>query len=85
MVPSDDTAPASPQPMVYQIKIQGYLSCEWADWFGGLSVVPGENGETILVGQIADQAALYGVLRKVRDLGIPLLSVGCVAPSITDA
>lgn len=84
MVPSDDTAPASPQPMVYQIRVHGYLSCEWSDWFGGLSVVPGENGETILVGQIADQAALYGVLRKVRDLGLPLVGVSPIKPSSAD-
>ena len=80
----DDTAAATSPPMVYQIRVKGLLGPEWADWFGGLSVVPGENGETILVGQIADQAALYGVLRKVRDLGMPLLSVGCLVPGDTN-
>jgi len=63
---------------VYQIRLQGELGQEWTDWFGGLQIVPGTNGETILTGPIIDQAALYGVLRKVRDLGLPLLAVGCV-------
>lgn len=81
----DDAAPAQSQPVVYQIKVQGVLGPEWADWFGGLRIVPSAHGETTLTGPISDQAALYGVLRKVRDLGLPLLSVGCIAPNNPDA
>ena len=64
--------------MVYQIRIKGHLDQRWGDWFGGMSITPGANGETRLTGPVADQAALYGVLRKVRDLGLPLLSVVCI-------
>ena len=66
------------EPLVYQIRIKGHLGREWADWFGGLTVTLEANGETLLTGPVVDQAALYGVLRKVRDLGMPLLSVVCV-------
>ena len=68
------------QPLVYQIRIKGHLGREWADWFEGLTITALDNGETILTGAVADQAALHGVLRKVRDLGMPLLSVVCVKP-----
>jgi hypothetical protein len=71
--------------MVYQIRIKGHLGREWTDWFGGLTIKREENGETLLSGPIADQAALHGVLRKVRDLGMPLLSVKCVKPDEIDA
>jgi hypothetical protein len=63
---------------VYQIRIKGHLSREWTNWFEGLTLTALDNGETLLTGPVVDQAALYGVLRKVRDLGIPLLSVVCV-------
>jgi len=66
------------QPLVYQIRIKGHLAPHWSDWFGGLTVTLEANGETLLTGPVVDQAALYGVLRKVRDLGMPLLSVVCV-------
>jgi hypothetical protein len=69
------------QPMVYQIRIEGHLGREWADWFGGLSITVLENGETLLTVRVADQAALYGVLRKIRDIGMPLISVTRVAPA----
>jgi hypothetical protein len=67
--------------MVYQIRIKGHLSCEWTDWFEGLAVTSEDDGETLLTGPVVDQAALHGLLRKVRDLGIPLLSVVCVTAS----
>ena len=73
------------QPMIYQIKIKGQLGCEWADWFGGLDITALDNGETLLIGPVVDQAALYGVLRKVRDVGMPLLSVVCLKPGQTEA
>jgi len=63
------------QPTIYQIRVKGHLGSQWKDWFGGLTVTLEDNGETLLTGPVADQAALYGLLRKVRDLGIPLVSV----------
>jgi hypothetical protein len=63
------------QPMVYQIRIQGHLGGQWTDWFGGLNISREDNGETLLAGPVADQAALHGLLRKVRDLGMILVSV----------
>ena len=63
------------QPMVYQIRIEGRLGSQWADWFEGLAITPGDNGDTLLTGPVIDQAALHGLLKKVRDLGLPLLAV----------
>ena len=68
------------QPMVYQIRIKGHLGPQWADWFGGLSITLEDDGETLLTGPVLDQAALYGLLRKVRDLGMPLISAVRVKP-----
>ena len=67
-------------PFVYQIRIKGHLGQQWTDWFEGLTIKLEENGETLLTGAVVDQAALYGVLRKVRDLGMPLLSVNSIEP-----
>jgi hypothetical protein len=63
------------QPMVYQIRIKGHLGRQWTDWFGGLTITLESNGETLLTGSVVDQAALHGVLKKVRDVGMPLVSV----------
>lgn len=63
------------QPMVYQIRLKGHLGTQWTSWFEGLTLTLEENGETLLTGPVVDQAALYGLLRKVRDLGLPLISV----------
>ena len=68
------------QTMVYQIRIKGHLGRGWTNWFGGLTITLEENGDTLLTGPVIDQAALYGLLKKVRDLGMPLLSVNCVKP-----
>ncbi len=68
------------QPMIYHIRLQGHLGRQWADWFGGLSITLEDNGETLLTGPIVDQAALYGVLKKMRDLGLPLISVNRLEP-----
>ena len=73
------------QLMVYQIRIQGHLGAEWADWFEGLAITLHDNGETLLRGPLVDQAALYGLLRKVRDLGMPLLAVNRTYPGQADA
>lgn len=63
------------QPMVYQIRVKGHLGSQWQDWFGGLTVTLEDNGETLLTGPVVDQAALHGLIKKVRDLGMPLVSV----------
>jgi hypothetical protein len=72
------------QPMVYQIRIKGHLGAQWTDWFGGLAIAVEEDGDTLLTGPIVDQAALYGLLKKVRDLGMPLVSVNCIEPGPAD-
>ena len=63
------------QSTLYQIRVEGHLGYGWTDWFEGLIVTLEENGDTLLTGQVVDQAALYGLLKKVRDLGMPLVSV----------
>ena len=68
------------QPMIYQIRIKGQLDHKWIDWFGDVTIVPEENGDTLLTCPVIDQAALHGLLKKVRDLGMPLLSVNRVEP-----
>jgi len=61
----------------YEISIKGHLDNRWADWFEGMTITLDDDGNTRLSGSVVDQAALYGVLRKVRDFGMPLLSVNC--------
>ena len=63
------------QPINYQIRILGHLGPQWMSWFDGLTIMLEEDGNTLLSGPVIDQAALHGILKKVRDLGIPLLSV----------
>ncbi len=65
---------------VYEICLKGHLDARWADWFEGLTITLTEHGDTLLTGPVIDQAALYGLLKKVRDLGLPLLSVNPVEP-----
>ena len=72
------------QPMVYQIRIKGHLGRQWTDWFEGLTITLEEDGDTLLSGPVIDQAALHGLLKKVRDLGMPLLSVNRVEPGQAD-
>ena len=73
------------QPMVYQIRIKGHLGRQWTDWFEGLTITLEDNGDTLLTGPVVDDAALHGLLKKVRDLGMPLLSVNRVEPGQADA
>jgi len=73
------------QPILYQIRIKGHLDRQWTDWFGGLAIMLEENGDTLLTGLVIDQAALHGLLKKVRDLGMPLVSVNSVEPDQADA
>ena len=68
------------QPMVYQIRIKGHLGSQWTDWFEGLTITLEGDGDTLLTGPVIDQAALHGLLKKVRDLGMPLVSVSPLEP-----
>ena len=63
------------QPMVYQIRLKGQLGSQWADWFGELAITHEGDGSTLLTGPVVDQAALHGLLKRVRDLGLPLISI----------
>lgn len=60
---------------VYQIQVQGEIDVRWSDWFGGLKITPLPNGDTLLTGPVRDQSALHGLLARIRDLGLPLLSL----------
>ena len=66
------------QGVVYCIRTEGHLDCQWADWFNGLSIVKEETGTTLLTGPVRDQAELYAILKKVRDIGMTLLSVNTI-------
>ena len=77
--------PTPSQPVVYQIRLKGHLGSQWTDWFEGLTITLEENGDTLLTGPVIDQAALHGLLKKVRDLGMPLVSVSPVEPGQADA
>ena len=70
--------------MLYEIRIEGHLGHEWTDWFDGMTITLEEDGRTLLRGEIADQAALHGLLRRIRDLGAPLLSVDRVRGDETE-
>ena len=67
----------------YQIRVRGHLSSRWAEWFDGLTIENQPNGEALISGPVADQAALHGLLVKVRDLNLPLLSVNRIEPGRT--
>ena len=69
------------QPRIYQIRLAGHLSHQWSDWFAGLAITLEEGGDTLLTGPVVDQAALFGLLKKVRDLGMPLVSLHRLEPS----
>lgn len=68
-------------PQYYKIRVKGHLDLSWSDWFDGMTINHQENGETLIAGTLVDQAALHGLLRKVSDLGIPLISVNEIANS----
>ncbi len=72
------------EPKRTEIRVQGHLDARWADWFEGMIIMLEENGDTRLVGPVADQAALYGLLKKVRDLGLPLLLVMHFEPNLAE-
>lgn len=71
-------------PTVYHVTLKGHLGCHWAGWFEGLTITCKDDGNTLLSGPVIDQAALHGLLRKIRDLGMPLISVMCVELSQLD-
>ena len=68
-----------PQPEIYEIHLRGHLDARWSSWFEDMTLTFTEDGDTVLTGPVGDQAALHGLLKKVRDLGIPLLSVCQIA------
>jgi hypothetical protein len=70
--------------VIYQIRLKGHLGDEWTDWFDGLTITLEEDGDMLLTGPVIDQAALHGLLKKVRDLGLPLISVNLIVPGQAD-
>ncbi|MCA9866034.1 MAG: hypothetical protein KIS95_04620 [Anaerolineae bacterium] len=79
MPEEDDRGDDASRPTVCEIRIRGHLGQPWQDWFLGLTILPDEDGTTLLTGPVVDQAALHGILKKVRDLGLPLISVNFVS------
>lgn len=73
------------KPKIYQIRIKDHLGNQWSNWFDGLTITQDEDGNTLLTGPVVDDAALHGLLKKVRDLGMSLLSVNLVSPDQSDA
>ncbi len=73
------------QPVIYEIRLKGHLDHGWTDWFDGLTITLDDNGDTLITGPVVDQAALHGLLKKVRDLGMPLLSVIPIGPDQPEA
>jgi hypothetical protein len=71
-------------PKFYQIRIKGHLGPEWTNWFEGLTITFGKDGDTLLTGSVVDQSALHGLLKKIRDLGLPLVSFCPLEQSQTD-
>ena len=71
-------------PAIYQLRVEGLLDHKWSAWFDGFAITPLSNGETLLAGPVPDQAALHGLLNKIRDMGLPLLSLNRVEDSNTE-
>lgn len=85
MAPTHTPQHDTDRPTFYQIRLDGHLTDTWSDWFEGLSITLEDSGETLLTGRVADQATLFGLLRKVRDSGLKLLSVTAVGSEPNDA
>ncbi len=75
---SEAQRPDPDQPLLYQVRLKGHLNEKWNDWFGGVTITLAEDDTTMLTCQVVDQAALHGLLRQIRDLGMPLISVNQV-------
>ena len=73
-------SPDPNQPMIYEIRIAGHLPSRWSAWFEGLAITREPGGTTLLSGPVADQPALYGLLKKVRDTGLTLIAVNQIPP-----
>jgi len=84
MSETDASTEDQSKPELYEIRIKGHLDDRWTDWFEGLTITLEENGNTLLTGPVVDQAALHGLLKKVRDVGMPLISVSPAQPGQTD-
>lgn len=84
---SDKDKPTSSydEAQVYQIRIEGHLSQDWIPWFGNITIVLEDGGETLLTGVVIDQSALHALLRKLRDLGMPLISVNRIDPNLSSS
>lgn len=85
MTDEQQTKPEAYQQTVYQFRIKGHLNQQWMNWFEGLIITLEEDGNTLLSGTVVDQSALHGILKKIRDLGMPLLSVNSVETGAQDA
>ena len=77
-------APRGPTPSAYRLRVDGHLDQHWSPWLGDLTLTHADDGTTTLAGDVADQAQLHGLLTKIRDLGVTLLSVEVVGVTITD-
>jgi len=78
-MPDERNPQAAPtQATIYCVRVKEQVGADYADWFGGLAIMPAPNGDTLLIGAVADQAALHGLLRRVRDLGLTLLAVNLI-------
>lgn len=76
--------PVPDQTSVFQIRIKGHLGYQWTDWFDGMAITLEDEGNTLLTGPVADQATLHGLIKKVRDLGMPLISIDSILPDRVD-
>jgi len=80
MASTNTTVENQKQPDSYEIRLKGLLDARWANWFDDFTITLTDSGETILTGAVADQSALYGLLKKVRDMGLPLLAINPTNP-----